>query len=94
MKVAQNVTDLEQRVEVLEVEVENIEDDINDIENDLDLQTNRIDNVEDDVSQNTNEIFNKYWRTHVEAILLFISPPFLTSRNLRIHKFKIFKQIP
>ena len=63
MKVAQNVTDLEQRVEVLEVEVENIEDDINDIESDLDLQTNRIDNVEDNVSQNTDEIFSKYWCT-------------------------------
>ena len=60
MKVAQNVTDLEQRVEVLEVEVANIEDDINDIESDLDLQTNRIDNVEDNVSQNTDEIFSKY----------------------------------
>ena len=63
MKVAQNDTDLEQRVEVLEVEVANIEDDINDIESDLDLQTNRIDNVEDNMSQNTDEIFSKYWCT-------------------------------
>ena len=54
---AQNVTDLEQRVEVLEVEVANIEDDINDIETDLDLQTIRISHVEDDVSQNTIQIF-------------------------------------
>ena len=56
-QVAQNITDLEQRVEVLEVEVANIEDDITTIETDLDLQTNRIDNVEDDVSININEIF-------------------------------------
>ena len=76
LKVAQNVTDLEQRVEVLEVEVANIEDDINDIESDLDLQTNRIDNVEDNVSQNTDEIFSKYTVPvyHVEMPRLFMRP--------------------
>ena len=37
--------------------MENIEDDINDIETDLDLQTARISHVQDDVSQNTIQIF-------------------------------------
>ena len=45
----------------------NIEDAINDIETDIDLQTNRIDNVEDDVFQNTNEIFSKYWCTKLKC---------------------------
>ena len=65
VKVAQNVTDLEQRVEVLEVEVANIEDDINDIETDLDLQTTRISHVEDDVSQNTIQIFGILFRINL-----------------------------
>ena len=68
VKVAQNVTDLEQRVEVLEVEVANIEDDINDTETDLDLQTNRIDNVEDDVSENTNTIIGNRWWTFLRIV--------------------------
>ena len=40
-----------------------MEDEIEDVETDLDLQTNRIDNVEDDVSENTNTIIgNRWWR--------------------------------
>ena len=46
----QNVTDLEQRVEVLEVEVANMEDDINDVETDVVI-------IQDGVSQNTKQIF-------------------------------------
>ena len=37
-----------------------MEDEIDDIETDLDLQTNRIDNVEDDVSEK-HKYYNRYF---------------------------------
>ena len=53
---AQNITYLEDRVDVLEVEMAILEVEVDDVESDLSIQTDKVDEVEDDISQNTNNI--------------------------------------
>ena len=56
IQVLSNLTDLEQRVEILEVEVENTKDEIEDVETDLIQQDNRITLMEETVITNSNDI--------------------------------------
>ena len=49
---------------VLENDMTNVEDAVDDLETDIDQQNDRINNVDDDVSVNSNNIFGNYLFMH------------------------------
>ena len=77
------MTNLEQRVELLEVEVENMEDEIDDIEIDINQQTDMITDVQDEVAQNTDQIFGNVYFCFVWYINLLLSAGQLCGLHLR-----------